>query len=218
MTNSDRIEMGKRIKVARDIRNITLEGIADEIGVAKSTIQRYETGKIKTPKIPVVNAIANALNVNPSWLVMKSDSMEIEQTVPYPDFRPVAQKSFPLFDGIACGEPRLMPDGIDVYVDITTDIKADFVLKCHGDSMIGARIYDGDLVFIRQQEAVENGEIAAVGIGDEATLKRVYFYPEKSLLILKAENPNVKDIIISDDELQTVTIFGKAIAFQSDVR
>jgi repressor LexA len=91
----------------------------------------------------------------------------------FPNITPIARKSFPLFDGIAAGEPRLMPDGETLYVDATVDVQADYVLKVHGDSMIGARIDDGDYVFIRQQPEVENGEIAAVAIGDEATLKRL---------------------------------------------
>ena len=68
------------------------------------------------------------------------------------------------------------------------NIHADFCLKAKGDSMIGARIYDGDIVFIRKQEMVDDGEIAAVLIGDEATLKRVQYNPEENELLLFAEN------------------------------
>ena len=84
--------------------------------------------------------------------------------------------------------------------------------------MINARIYDGDIVFIRQQDEVENGEIAAVVIDNEATLKRVYYYPEQNMVILKPENPKYADIILQNESLNTVRILGKAIAFQSDVR
>lgn len=80
MTNT---EIGNRIKYARDLRNATLDDIAKKVGVTKSTIQRYETGKITTIKIPVVESIAIALNVNPSWIVGKSDDMELpSQKVP----------------------------------------------------------------------------------------------------------------------------------------
>ena len=83
--------------------------------------------------------------------------------------------------------------------------------------MVNARINDGDLVFIHQQPVVENGDIAAVAIGDDATLKRIYYYQDKSLMILKAENPKYEDMIYSGEELEDVRILGKAVAFQSDV-
>lgn len=80
MTNA---EIGNRIKYARDLRDVTLDDIAKKVGVAKSTIQRYETGKITTIKIPVVESIAIALNVNPAWIVGKSEDMELpSQKVP----------------------------------------------------------------------------------------------------------------------------------------
>jgi repressor LexA len=133
----------------------------------------------------------------------------------YSNISPVSKQVFPLFDGIAAGQPRLMPDGIETYVEFTTSIRADFVLKVHGDSMIGARIHDGDLVFIRQQPEVENGEIAAVAIGDEATLKRVYRYGDT--LSLRAENPAYKEMVFTGEELNNIHILGKAIAFHSDI-
>ena len=84
--------------------------------------------------------------------------------------------------------------------------------------MFRARIYDGDIVFIRKQSMVDNGEIAAVVIDDEATLKRVNYYPEKNLLILKAENPDYEDLVYTGEQLDHIIILGKAVAFQSDVR
>lgn len=76
----DTTEIGLRIQKARTLRNVTLDEIALDVGVAKSTIQRYEKGLIVRPKIPVLHAIANALNVNPAWIVLKSDEMYIEKT------------------------------------------------------------------------------------------------------------------------------------------
>ena len=69
----------------------------------------------------------------------------------------------------------------ELYVEAGANIHADFCLKAKGDSMIGARIYDGDIVFIRKQEMVNNGEIAAVMIDDEATLKRVQLLIPKKI-------------------------------------
>lgn len=101
-----------------------------------------------------------------------------------------------------------------------TNINADFCLRASGDSMVGARILDGDIVFIRKQDMVENGEIAAVVVNNdsEATLKRLYYYPDKGVLILKPENPAYEDLIFSGNELNQVHVLGKAMAFQSDVK
>ena len=95
-------------------------------------------------------------------------------------------------------------------------IQADFALRCKGDSMIGARILDGDIVYIRQQPDVDDGEIAAVLIDNEATLKRVYKMPGR--LQLRAENPAFLPINLEGDELETVRILGKAVAFKSSVK
>ena len=84
--------------------------------------------------------------------------------------------------------------------------------------MIGARIYDGDLVFIREQYTVDNGEIAAVIINDEATLKRVYYYPEEAKIILSPENPKYAPLVYINEELNSIKILGKAVAFQSIIR
>ena len=98
-----------------------------------------------------------------------------------------------------------------------TDINADFCLKAKGDSMTGTRILDGDIIFIKQMPMVNNGEIAAVIIGDEATLKRVYYYPEKQKLVLQAENPKYEPLVYIGEELNEIRILGKAVAFQSDI-
>lgn len=97
------------------------------------------------------------------------------------------------------------------------DIKADFCLIARGDSMINARIHNGDIVFIRRQPEVNNGEIAAVVIEDEATLKRVFYYKDENIISLNAENPAYKPMIYRAEELDTIFILGKAVAFQSDV-
>lgn len=118
---------------------------------------------------------------------------------------------------IACGEPIFTDEDRESYVMVGTEIRADFCLKCQGDSMINARIHDGDIVFIRKQDIVDNGEIAAVIIDDEATLKRFYYYKEQNMVILRPENSKYKDIILTGEQLERVKVLGKAVAFQSDV-
>lgn len=133
----------------------------------------------------------------------------------YSNISPVAKRSIPVLGKIACGEPILMDEQVELYVDAAGKFQCDYILWAKGDSMIGAGIHDGDAVFIRKQPTVENGEIAAVAIGDEATLKRFYFYPEKSMMILRAENPAFQDIIKTDEELADVIVLGRAMSVQT---
>ena len=107
---------------------------------------------------------------------------------------------------------------MDIYVEVGANVHADFILKASGDSMINARIHDGDLVFIQATPQVENGQIATVAVGDEATLKRFYYYPEAQQICLQAENPVYAPMIFIGEQLQEVRVLGRAIAFQSDVR
>lgn len=223
----DREELGKRLKIARYKRDKSLQDVADAVGVARSTVQRYEAGKINNIKLPVVESFARALNVNPSWLVGKSDVMETAEEkdffanlpgniIPMPPTRKV-----PLLGSIACGEPILAVETIDTYVEMDATVHADFALCCKGDSMINARIFSGDIVYIRKQETVENGEIAAVlinGVESEAdaTLKRVYI--EGNKIRLCAENPMYADQIFFENDMNKVRIIGKAVAFLSAVK
>ena len=183
--------------------------VCHDLGISYTTFTDWVKGKTY-PRIDKIELLANYFRIN------KADLVEDHPIPSFPNITPIARKSFPLFDGIAAGEPRLMPDGVTLYVDATVDVQADYVLKVHGDSMIGARINDGDYVFIRQQPEVENGEIAAVAIGDEATLKRFYKYGD--VVVLRGENPEFKEMTFTGPELEQVRILGKAVAFQSDVR
>lgn len=131
---------------------------------------------------------------------------------------PITTHKLPMLGEIACGEPRFINENRESYVDAGTNIKADFCLKAKGDSMINARIMDGDVVFIRRQPVVENGEIAAVAIDDEATLKRFYRDEETGTITLVAENPAYAPMVFTSGNQKNVYILGKAIAFQSDIR
>lgn len=223
----DRKIIGERLKYARDeLRGMSLQDVAEASGVARSTVQRYETAKIQNIKLPVVESFARVLNVNPAWLIGKSDDMEIPSTnfidtSLFPNIFPLPKtKKVPLLGTIACGEPVLATENIEAYIDMDSDIHADFALRCQGDSMINARIMDGDIVYIRKQDIVENGEIAAVLMDDcsesQATLKRVYISDDK--IRLCAENPNYQDMIFFENDMNKVRIIGKAIAFLSAVK
>lgn len=215
--------LGNRIKERRLELGLTQGDIAKEIGVATSTIQRYEVASIGKIKLPVVEAIARALEVTPDWLIGKSAIKEIEfDNLSIPGILPLPNTRYvPRLGTIACGEPILAQENIEDYDEVPETIECDFTLKCQGDSMIGARINDGDIVYIHVQPEVENGEIAAILVGDiaelsEATLKRVYFYSNQ--IVLQAENPKYQPYVFSGEEMNKVRIIGKAVAFLSKVQ
>lgn len=213
-----------RLNQALSEKNIRAVDLANKLGVSESTISNYRRG-FSAPKRERLAKIADILNVSIEWLLGVDVPMEpAKQNTTLIDLNkfdnifPVEKHKIPLLGEIACGQPIFADEDRESYIEIGTDIHADFCLKAHGDSMINARILDGDIVFIRKQEMVENGEIAAVIIDDEATLKRVYYEKDKGKLVLQAENSAYAPLIYIGDELNSIHILGKAIAFQSDVK
>ena len=206
--------MANRIKELRKKSDLTLLQLSELLGVSESTVQRYESGNIKNLKYETITQLSEILNASPGYIMGWEESNGMPA---FSNVVPLSTQSLPILGKIACGTPKFMDEDRVFYTREGANIKADFILIASGDSMINARINDGDLVFIRQQPTVDNGEIAAVAIGDEATLKRIYYYQEKSLMILKSENPKYEDMIYSGEELEDVRILGKAIAFQSDI-
>lgn len=306
-TNS---EIGRRIKERRESLNYTLSDVAKRVGVASSTIQRYEAGNVEKLKLPVVEAIAKALNVDPAWVLFKKDTPDIDEsnasgekvdtvakriqialdkkrmkqadlvaatgigkssisTYLSGEYEPKQRNIYkiakaldvseswlmgydtpmervssvddskpdifsisnitplpktyrvPRLGTIACGEPILATQNYDEYDEAPESIHCDFSLKCKGNSMIGARIHDGDIVYIRMQPDVETGEIAAVLIDEcteiaEATLKRVYKYPDQ--IVLQAENPEFAPLVYIREDMNKVRIIGKAVGFTSIIK
>jgi len=193
-------KIGERIREKRIEKGLTLKQLGDLVGVDSSTILRYEKGEIKKIKLPVIESIAYALNVDPAWLALKSENPKI--TAPRSDV-----KKIPLIGTIAAGTPILAEENIEDYFSIDSRIKADFALEIKGDSMVGAGIFPNDIVFIRKQEHLENGEIGAILIENEATLKK--FYKEGNTIILQSENDFYKPIILTNGY---VKILGKLVA------
>lgn len=199
------------IKKRRIEMQLTLKDVAEKVGVNEGTVSRWESGEIENMRRDKIVALAKALEISPAVIMGWDDSIP-----PYPNIHPVTTRRFPVLGSVSCGEPKLMDEEIDVSVDASEDIKADFVLRAKGDSMTGARIYDGDLVFVRKQDIVENGEIAVVAIDDEATLKRFYKYGD--LIVLRAENPAYKDQEYRPEQAHEIRVLGRAVSFQSVVK
>lgn len=206
------MDIQDKIKKRRLELNLTLDDVAKELGVNKSTVLRYESKSINKMPIDVIPPLAKILKCSPEYLMGWDDIYDNFSNV-----YKISKQKLPLLGSISCGVPIYANEERESYIICGTEIKADFCLKCHGDSMINARINDGDIVFIRKQDIVSNGDIAAVIIEDEATLKRFFYYKEQGMVILRAENPKYKDIVLTGEQLNSITIIGKAIAFQSDV-
>ena len=202
-----------RLKELRKSKGMTLDELAELIGTSKQTIHRYENGIITNVPPEKVESLAVALGTTPQELMGWEDDVSAS----YNNLMPMSVKQLPVLGDIACGMPIYAEQRHESFVNVADRLDADFCLKAHGDSMTGARIFDGDIVFIRSQSSVENGEIAAVIINDEATLKRVYYYPAEGKLILSPENPRYAPLVYVGRELETVKIIGKAVAFQSTV-
>ncbi len=189
------------------------------VKLARNDLSQYVSGKVN-PGSDKLSILGMALGVSETWLmgydVSRVSSSAFgsklpDNVIPFPKM-----KKIPLLGTIACGEPILAEENIDAYISIDENSDATFALKCKGDSMITARIFDGDVVYIRPQPDVENGEIAAVLIDNEATLKKVY--KAKNKLTLSPCNPMYADMVYTDEQLNQIKILGKAVAFTSVIR
>lgn len=206
--------IGKRIKRQRIKLGLTADEVGRALGKNRATIYRYESSYIEKLPTTVLEPLAKVLKTTPAYLMGweddKTDSLD-DLASKYNNIKRIQKKKFPLLGEIACGEPIYADEDKESYVMADMDIDADFCLTAKGDSMINAVIYDGDIVFIKSQPIVENGEIAAVIIEDEATLKRVYYYPELNKIILQPENPKYKPFVYTNEELEQIRILGKAV-------
>lgn len=205
--------VGERIKKRRTELGLSVDQLAERLGKNRATIYRYESNDIEKFPVTAVEPLAKALYTSPAYLMGWTGNEKIDS---FTNVHPVGTRSFPVLSAVACGEPILMQDEREVSVDASAEINADFILIAKGDSMTGARINDGDLVFIRSQPTVENGEIAAVAIDDEATLKRFYQYGD--LVVLRAENPAYQEMQFKPEDGKNVRVLGKAVVFQSPVK
>ena len=209
---------GQRMKMRRKEIDLSAERVAEILGVSPATIYRYENGDIEKVPGDRLALIAKALQTTPAYLMGWEDAdNQMGKEMPANIIPMPEMKKLPLIGAIACGQPILAEEHIEDYVDVPKYIDADFALTCKGDSMINARIFDGDIVYIRQQETVENGEIAAVMVGEgEATLKRFHRYEDH--VTLEPENPMHRPMAFWNEEMNNVRILGKAVAFTSAVR
>lgn len=211
----------QRLREGLDLRGMKQIELATRSGISKYSISHYLKGDWEG-KQDAVYELARVLNVSEAWLMgydvpaersapEVSVQFDKKPTIP-PGFMPLPKmKKVPLIGAIACGDPITAIQNREGDVNAPVDMRCDFALKCRGESMIGAGIHDGDVVYIRIQPEVENGEIAAVRIGEEATLKRVYLHSD--YIELRPENPAFESIIRRREEMNDVQIEGKAVGW-----
>ena len=195
----------KRLRTQAQLSQAELGKIA---GVTDKAVSTWEAG-LKTPRMGAVEKMAAYFDVPKSAIL--DDEYDSAASIP-PGFQPLPRThKVPIVGHIACGQPITAEENIEDYADVPEGKRVDFCLLCEGDSMIDAGIDDGDVVYTRKQPDIENGEIAAVRIDNEATLKRVYKYPDR--LVLQPENRSYPPMTYVGEEMNQVSIEGKAVGW-----
>lgn len=204
----------QRLNEGLIMRHMSPAELAKATGISEGAISQYRRDAYKASQRNL-ERIATALRVPIPWLMGISEDEPVlsdsDSILPLPKTYTV-----PLIGTIACGQPITAIEEAEEVVEVPEYVHADFALRCKGDSMINARIYDGDIVYIHSQPEVENGEIAAVRIEDEATLKRVKLMPDR--IILEPANPLYDPLVYRGEEMNRVAILGKAVAFTSMIQ
>lgn len=218
--------LGDFIKNYRREHGCSMEQFAKMTGLSKAYISILErnvnpvNGKPVIPSLETIKAVAQAINMDFNEVIAVLDgnqpvSLKKEENDVPPGFQPMPDMDVvPLVGRIACGTPITAEENVERMVCVPSKWRSTFTLTCEGSSM-EPRIHDGDLVAIRSQPEVENGEIAAVRIGEEATLKHVYLH--ENFIELRPENPAFESIILSKEDMNTVVIEGKAVGLCRDI-
>jgi len=228
---------GQRLRAERKSRKLSQEELAKVLDTTKQAIYKYETGVVQNIPFDKLAKLADYFGVTSAYLMGWTDERDgvIPTIAPEPEedaapelpaalreaIRPVSAMRLPMLGNVACGEPIYAEEEHEFCVALAADgrgIDADFCLTASGDSMINARIFDGDILFIRKQEIVNDGEIAVVLIEDEATVKRVYYDRENNILTLVPENPLYRPMRYMGEELDHIRILGRVVAVQYAVK
>lgn len=199
------MNMGEKIYYLRTKNNMTLEELGNKVGVGKSTVRKWENGMIANMKRDKILKVAEALNTTPAYL------MGWDEVKEGPKKKGV---KIPVLGRVAAGVPIEMIEDILDYEEITEDMAKHgeyFALKIQGDSMT-PRIWNNDVVIVRQQDDAENGDIVIAAInGDDAVCKRLQKYNDGIALI--SLNPQYEPIYFKRDEIyeKPVRIIGKVV-------
>lgn len=207
MTNGD---IGSKIKAARKAAHMGQAELGEAIGIGKSSISEWESGK-RSPDIDKVKDIAKVLNVTPTYLMgWKEEDVPDQRPLPA-GLLPVVKRRIPIIGHVAAGVPIMAEREYEEYEDDTYGISCDYVLRVEGDSM-EPRVLDGDIVYVRQQPDVDDGQIAVVGVDDSVTLKVVYHLPNGLQLV--SLNPKYKPMIYTQSNTDYLAVIGLAVAYK----
>lgn len=188
-------KMGDRIRARREKLGLSQDKIAEKMGYkSKASIFKIEQGITDLP-LSKIQELARILSTTPDYIMGLEDGREVKFSM-----------SIPILGPIACGQPIEAVENLE-WIDV--DEKCDYGLIAKGDSMSGVGIYDGDLILLDKTEHLDNGEIGAVCVGEDVTLKKFYHYPEKNRIVLRATNPDYEDQIYIGDELKDIRIIGR---------
>lgn len=189
---------------------MTYGDLAAKTGIAKSAIQRYATGETKKIPLPRLEALADALGVSAAYLMGWDEPSPASRPLPA-GLLPVVKRRIPIIGHVAAGVPIMAEREYEEYEDDTYGISCDYVLRVEGDSM-EPRVLDGDVVYVRQQPDVDDGQIAVVGVDDSVTLKVVYHLPNGLQLV--SLNPKYKPMIYTQANTDYLAIIGLAVAYK----
>ena len=195
--------LGDRMRILRSGRGLTQQAVAEGLGVSRSAVAMWEKNE-REPNLETLAALAKLLNVPMTALVEREER-------PLPEnVRPARYRRIPLLGAIAAGEPIFAGEEHETYVDVGDSVQADFALEVQGESM--EPVYkDGDVVYIRSQSDVSDGQVAAVVIDDSATLKRVYHLPIGVQLM--PINPAFAPMLFTAQNSNSVRILGLAVGY-----
>lgn len=194
--------IGENIKRLRKKARYSQEQIARKLGLTQGSVSSWETGR-NNPEASQLAELAKILDVSVEDFFDESPHRDL-------DAINITRRAVPILGNVPCGEQRIPDTEPDGYADLPEGVQADFALRCIGDSM-SPLLMDGDLVLIRQQTDVEEGQIAAVSIDGETTLKHVYHHPGGLLLI--AENSKYKPISVPFAPDKEIIIHGLAVGY-----
>lgn len=206
--------IGENIKLLREKYGLSQKELGLIAGVSDKAVSTWEQG-LKEPRMGAIQKIADHFGLQKSNII-EENGLTLKMLSIHTALQPAKYRKFKVLGNIACGQPIEAVQEQEEYIETDLNIHADYVLHCQGDSMINARIFDGDYVFIREQPVVENGEIAAVCMDGTVTLKRFFKYD--TYIELKAENPMYPPIIIHPNDFNSIQIIGKAVACQFFVK